>query len=38
MSNIILSDKHIPCGYMGILGCNGYEVSDKIRAELSEAQ
>ena len=29
MSNIILSDKHIPCGYMGILGCNGYEVSDK---------
>ena len=30
MSNIILSDKHIPCGYMGILGCNGYEVSDKI--------
>ena len=30
MSNIILSDKHIPCGYMGILGCYGYEVSDKI--------
>lgn len=30
MNSIVLSDKHAPCGYMGILGCNGYENADKI--------
>ena len=30
MNSIVLSDKHVPCGYMGILGCNGYEKADKI--------
>lgn len=24
MSNLILSDKHTPCGYGEILGCSGY--------------
>lgn len=30
MNSIVLSDKHAPCGYMGILGCNGYEKTDNI--------
>lgn len=30
MNSIVLSDKHVPCGYMGILGCNGYEKTDNI--------
>lgn len=30
MNSIVLSDKHAPCGYMGILGCNGYDKADKI--------
>jgi len=30
MNSIVLSDTHVPCGYMGILGCNGYEKADKI--------
>ena len=30
MNSIVLSDKHAPCGYMGILGCNGYEKTDSI--------
>ena len=30
MNSIVLSDKHVPCGYMGILGCNGYDKADKI--------
>lgn len=30
MNSIVLSDKHVPCGSMGILGCNGYEETDSI--------
>jgi len=30
MNSIVLSDKHAPCGYMGILGCNGYEKTDSV--------
>ncbi len=30
MNSIVLSDKHAPCGYMGMLGCNGYDKADKI--------
>ncbi len=30
MNSIVLSDTHIPCGYMGMLGCNGYEQIDNI--------
>ena len=30
MNSIVLSDKHAPCGYMGILGCNGYEKTDNV--------
>lgn len=28
MNSIVLSDTHVPCGYMGMLGCNGYEQID----------
>lgn len=30
MNSIVLSDKHVPCGYMEILGYNGYEKTDSI--------
>ena len=30
MNSIVLSDKHAPCGYRGILGCDGYDKADKI--------
>ncbi len=30
MNSIVLSDNHAPCGYMGMLGCNGYDKADKI--------
>ncbi len=30
MNSIVLSDTHVPCGYMGMLGCNGYEQIDNI--------
>ena len=30
MNSIVLSDKHAPCGYMGILGCDGYEKTANI--------
>lgn len=36
MSNLILSDKHTPCGYGEILGCSGYgEVKNKNANLLS---
>lgn len=30
MNSIAQSDNHVPCGYMGMLGCNGYEQIDGI--------
>ena len=30
MNSVVFSEKHVPCGYMGILGCNGYEGTDQI--------
>lgn len=24
MNSIVQNDTHVPCGYMGMLGCNGY--------------
>lgn len=30
MNSIAQSDNHVPCCYMGILGCNGYEKTDNI--------
>ena len=30
MNSISQSDNHLPCGYMGMLGCNGYEQIDGI--------
>lgn len=30
MNSITFSDKHPPCGYLGILGCNGYEKSESV--------
>lgn len=24
MNNIVQNDTHVPCSYMGMLGCNGY--------------
>ena len=30
MNSVVFSEKHVPCGYMGILGCNGYEAVDQI--------
>ena len=30
MNSIAQSDNHVPCGYMGMLGCNGYEQTGDI--------
>ena len=28
MNSVVQSEQHVPCGYMGMLGCNGYEQID----------
>lgn len=30
MKRTVHSNDHIPCGYLGVLGCNGYQNTDKV--------
>lgn len=30
MNNIVQKNTHTPCGYMGMLGCNGYGNTSKV--------
>ena len=30
MNNASHLDDHVPCGYLGVLGCGGYQNTDKV--------